>query len=120
MSLFFKSLNFKFRLIIKWYFQINIHFLYFQSHQTTVKYWLFNSLFFTFSLIGSFFVLDKPLKEEDSSSFFALTGGYGEDGGGFCRGTPTEYGVTVFKMGFCTKNSGNPTGSSILEGSKPN
>ena len=59
---------------------------------------LFNSLFFTFSLFGSFFVLDKPLKaddspicpdpssttitsvydEEDSSSFFALTGGYEE------------------------------------------
>ena len=100
---------------------------------------LFNSLFFTFSLFGSFFVLDKPLKaddspicpdpssttitsvydEEDSSSFFALTGGYGEEGGGFCRGTPDEYGVTVFKMGFCTKNPANPTGATILEGSKP-
>ena len=110
------------------------------NHNKMKNNTLFNSLFFTFSLIGSFFVIDKPLKasdgvvcpdpssttinsiydEEDSSSFFALTGGYGEDGGGFCRGTPTEYGVTVFKMGFCTKNSGNPTGSSILEGSKPN
>ena len=100
---------------------------------------LFNSLFFTFSLIGSFFVLDKPMKADDSpvcpdpstttitsiydpsdsSSFFELTGGYGEDGGGFCRGTPDQYGVTVFKMGFCKKNPGNPTGSSILEGSKP-
>ena len=103
---------------------------------------LFNSLFLTFSLIGSFFVLDKPLKaedavvcpdtssttitsvydEEDPSSFFALTGGYGDDsesGSGFCRGTPTEYGVTVFKMGFCKKNPGNPTGSTILEGLKP-
>ena len=94
---------------------------------------LFNSLFFTFSLIGSFFVLDKPLKaddspvcpdpstttitsiydESDSSSFYAITGD------GFCRGTPDQYGVTVFKMGFCKKNPGNPTGSSILEGSKP-
>ena len=100
---------------------------------------LFNSLFFTFSLIGSFFVLDKPLKadespvcpdpsttsitsiynESDTSSFFALTGGYGEEGGGFCRSTPDQYGVTVFKMGFCKKNPGNPTGSSILEGSTP-
>ena len=96
---------------------------------------LFNSLFFTSSLIGSFFVLDKPLKaeeapvcpdtstttissvynmfdEEDPTSFYGLTGG-------FCRGTPETYGVTVFKMGFCKKNPGNPTGSSILEGSKP-
>ncbi len=100
---------------------------------------LFNSLFFTFSLIGSFFVLDKPLKadespvcpdpstttitsiydQSDSSSFFALTGGYGDEGGGFCRSTPDQYGVTVFKMGFCEKNPGNPTGSSILEGTKP-
>ena len=99
----------------------------------------FNFFFFTFSLLGSFFVLDKPLKAEDApvcpdpstttitsiydesddSSFFALTGGYGEEGGGFCRGTPDQYGVTVFKMGFCKKNPGNPTGSSILEGSKP-
>jgi len=94
---------------------------------------LFNSLFFTFSLIGSFFFLDKPLKadspvcpdpskteitsifdETDDSSFFALT-----DDEGFCRSTPEQYGVTVFKMGFCEKNPGNPTGSSILEGSKP-
>ena len=94
----------------------------------------FNSLFFTFSFIGSFFVLDKPLKAEvspvcpdpsntsitsiydktDSSSFFELT-----DGDGFCRSTPDQYGVTVFKMGFCKKNPGNPTGSSILEGSLP-
>ena len=100
---------------------------------------LFKSFFFTLSLAGSFFFLDKPLKaedspicpdpstttitslydESDSSSFFALTGGYGEEGGGFCRGTPDQYGVTVFKMGFCKKNPGNPTGSSILEGSKP-
>ena len=27
---------------------------------------LFNSLFFTFSLLGSFFVLDKPVKAEES------------------------------------------------------
>ena len=96
---------------------------------------LFNSLFFTFSLIGSFFVLEKPLKaedapvcpdpstttissvynvfdEDDPNSFYGLTGG-------FCRGTPDTYGVTVFKMGFCKKNPGNPSGSSILEGSKP-
>ena len=94
---------------------------------------LFNSLLFTFSLLGSFFVLDKPVKADspvcpdpsttsitsiydntDSNSFFALT-----EEEGFCRSTPEQYGVTVFKMGFCTKNPGNPTGSSILEGSKP-
>ena len=95
---------------------------------------LFNSLLFTFSLLGSFFVLDKPVKanspvcpdpeeitissvynlndEQDQESFYGLTGG-------FCRSTPEQYGVKVFKMGFCTKNPGNPTGSSILEGSKP-
>ena len=95
---------------------------------------LSNSLLFTFSLLGSFFVLDKPVKanspvcpdpeevtissvynlsdENDPNSFYGLTGG-------FCRSTPEQYGVTVFKMGFCTKNPGNPTGSSILEGSKP-
>ena len=94
---------------------------------------LLNYLFFTFSIIGSFFVIDKPLKADslvcpdpsttsitsifnnnDSNSFFALTGGEG-----FCRSTPEQYGVTVFKMGFCKKNPGNPTGSSILEGSLP-
>ena len=95
----------------------------------------FNSLFFTFSLIGSFFVLDKPLKanespvcpdpsttpitgigtfaKTDSNSFWSRTGE------GFCRTTPDQYGVTVFKMGFCKNNPGNPTGSSILEGSEP-
>ena len=96
---------------------------------------LFNSLLFTFSLLGSFFVLDKPVKADspvcpdpsttaitsifditgtDPNSFFDLT-----EGNGFCRSTPDQYGVTVFKMGFCKKNPGNPTGSSILEGSKP-
>ena len=49
----------------------------------------------------------------DATSFFALTEG------GFCRGTPESYGVTVYKMGFCTKNPGNPTGSSVLAGSAP-
>ena len=49
----------------------------------------------------------------DATSFYALTEG------GFCRGTPDTYGVTVYKMGFCTKNPGNPTGSSVLAGSAP-
>ncbi len=49
----------------------------------------------------------------DATSFFALTSG------GFCRGTPESYGVTVYKMGFCTKNPGNPTGSSVLAGAAP-
>ncbi len=49
----------------------------------------------------------------DPTSFYALTGG------GFCKGTPDSYGVTVYKMGFCTKNPANPTGSSVLAGSTP-
>jgi len=49
----------------------------------------------------------------DATSFYALTEG------GFCRGTPESYGVTVYKMGFCTKNPGNPTGSSVLTGAAP-
>ena len=50
----------------------------------------------------------------DDTSFYALTSG------GFCKGTPDSYGVTVFKMGFCEKNPANPTGSSVLAGSAPN
>ena len=81
---------------------------------------LFNSLLFTFSFIGSFFVLDKPLKADSpvcpDPSTTTITSVYGESGSsfyeltgeGFCRGTPDSYGVTVFKMGFCTKNPGNP------------
>ena len=49
----------------------------------------------------------------DSTSFYALTSG------GFCRGTPDKYGVTVYKMGFCTQNPGNPTGSDVLAGASP-
>ncbi len=49
----------------------------------------------------------------DATSFYALTGG------GFCKGTPDEYGVTVYKMGFCTKNPANPTLGSVLVGSAP-
>ncbi len=49
----------------------------------------------------------------DATSFYALTSG------GFCRGTPESYGVTVYKMGFCTKNPGNPSGSSVLAGAAP-
>ena len=49
----------------------------------------------------------------DATSFYALTGG------GFCKGTPDEYGVTVYKMGFCTKNPANPTLGSVLAGSAP-
>ena len=55
-----------------------------------------------------------PNDPNDPNSFFALT-----KGKGFCRSTPEQYGVTVFKIGFCTENPGNPTGSSISEGSDP-
>ena len=96
---------------------------------------LFNSLLFTFSILGSFFVLDKPLKADspicpdpsavnisgigtfggaDAESFISRTNALG--GNGFCKTTPEKYGVKVFKMGFCTQNPGNPSGTGALEG----
>ena len=101
---------------------------------------LFNSLIFTFSLIGSCLVLDKPIKanespicpdpskvnisgigtfdnDPDPESFISRTNALGANG--FCRTTPDQYGVKVYKMGFCKKNPGNPSGSAALEGSKP-
>ena len=91
---------------------------------------LFNSLIFTFSLIGSCLVLDKPIKANDSpicpdpsavnisgigtfggadaESFISRTNALGANG--FCRTTPDQYGVKVYKMGFCKKNPGNPSG----------
>ena len=88
---------------------------------------LFNSLIYTFSLIGSCLVLDKPIKagicpdpstqnisgigtyeKTDPESFWSLTDE------GYCTTTPEQYGVKVFKMGFCKKNPGNPSGSEIL------
>ena len=94
---------------------------------------LLKKLIFTFAFLGTIsFSQNKVTAEEspvcpdpstttissiadggDATSFYALTSG------GFCRGTPESYGVTVFKMGFCTKNPGNPTGSSVLAGSAP-
>lgn len=52
----------------------------------------------------------------DANSFHNLT----KDGDdqGFCRGTPEKYGVTVYKMGFCAKNPGNPSGT-VLAGTSP-
>ena len=72
---------------------------------------LFNSLFFTFSLISSFFVFDKPLKADESpicpdpsevnisgigkfdddsdpESFISRTNALGANG--FCRTTPDQ------------------------------
>ena len=90
---------------------------------------LFNSLIFTFSLIGSCLVLDKPIKagtcpdpstqniskignslKTDPESFWSLTGV------GYCTTTPELYGVKIFKMGFCKKNPGNPNGGEPLVG----
>ena len=102
---------------------------------------LFNSLIFTFSLIGSCLVLDKPIKANDSpicpdpsavnisgigifnndpdpESFISRTNALG--GNGFCKTTPEKYGVKVFKMGFCKQNPGNPSGTGALEGQNPN
>ena len=88
---------------------------------------LFNSLIFSFSLIGSCLVLDKPIKagpcpdpstqnisqigtslKTDPESFWSLTGV------GYCTTTPEQYGVKIFKMGFCKKNPGNPNGGEPL------
>ena len=102
---------------------------------------LFNSLFLIFSITGSFLVLDKPLKADpntpacpdpsvedvssvgifdndpDTNSFISRTKALGANG--YCYSTPDQYGVKVFKMGFCKQNPGNPTGSSNREGSEP-
>ena len=51
----------------------------------------------------------------DATSFYQTTEDNEAGEGGFCEGTPDEYGVTVFKMGFCTTDPGNPT-----SGSAPN
>ena len=56
----------------------------------------------------------------DATSFYQITENNEAGEGGFCEGTPDEYGVTVYKMGFCTADPGDPTGSSPLSGSAPN
>jgi len=56
----------------------------------------------------------------DATSFYQITEDNEAGEGGFCEGTPDEYGVTVYKMGFCTADPGDPTGSSPLSGSAPN
>ena len=56
----------------------------------------------------------------DATSFYQITDDNEPGDGGFCEGTPDEYGVTVYKMGFCTADPGDPTGSSPLAGSAPN
>ena len=99
---------------------------------------LFNSLFLTFSFIGSCLVLNKPIKANDispscpdpsviseigdinsntnpSDSFISLTTTSPTEKG-YCKTTPELYGVKVFKMGFCEKNPGNPSGLEILVG----
>ena len=100
---------------------------------------LFKSLLFTFSFIGSCLVLDKPIKANespdcpdpsavnisgigsfggsDAESFISRTNALG--GNGFCKTTPEKYGVKVFKMGFCTQNPGNPSGTGAREGQNP-
>ena len=35
------------------------------------------------------------------------------DGGGFCEGTPSVYGIKVFKMGFCTSNPFTSAGVAV-------
>ena len=45
----------------------------------------------------------------DATSFYQVTEDNEAGEGGFCEGTPDSYGVTVYKMGFCTSDPGNPT-----------
>ena len=91
---------------------------------------LFNSLLFSSALLGASVILQRPtqastvvspvcpepgdvtsLAGNESSSWYNLS----EDSNGqkgFCRGTPESYGVTVYKMGFCSKDPGDPDGAS--------
>ena len=100
---------------------------------------LFNSLLFTSALLGASVILQRPaqastvvspvcpdpddvtsLAGNESTSWYNLTeDSRGEKG--FCRGTPDTYGVTVYKMGFCLKDPGDPDGASgsILAGELP-
>ena len=105
---------------------------------------LFNSLIFTFSLIGSCLVIDKPIKADISpscpdpssvniseigsedkdldinadDSFISLTK-TSESEKGYCKTTPEQYGIKVFKMGFCEINPGNPNSEGALVGQDP-
>ncbi len=45
----------------------------------------------------------------DATSFYQVTENNEAGEGGFCEGTPDSYGVTIYKMGFCTSDPGNPT-----------
>ena len=100
---------------------------------------LFNSLLFTSALLGASVILQRPaqastvvspvcpdpddvtsLAGNELTSWYNLTeDSRGEKG--FCRGTPDTYGVTVYKMGFCLKDPGDPDGASgsILAGELP-
>ena len=93
---------------------------------------LFNSLLFASALFGASVILQKPsqastvggpvcpdpatttitsISGSEETSWFNLT--VDENGfKGFCRGTPETYGVTVFKMGFCAVDPGDPEGAS--------
>ena len=44
----------------------------------------------------------------DATSFYQVTEDNESREDGFCEGTPDSYGVTVYKMGFCTSDPGNP------------
>ncbi len=91
---------------------------------------LFNSLLFTSALLGASVIFQRPaqastvvspvcpdpddvtsLAGSESSSWYELTEDSNGDKG-FCRGTPDTYGVTVYKMGFCTNDPGDPDGAS--------
>ena len=100
---------------------------------------LFNSLLFTSALLGASVILQRPAQAStvvspvcpDPDDVTSLTGNeltswynLTEDSNGekgFCRGTPETYGVTVYKMGFCLKDPGDPDGASgsILAGELP-
>ena len=44
----------------------------------------------------------------DAKSFYQVTEDNEAGEGGFCERTPDSYGVTVYKMGFCTTDPSPP------------
>ena len=104
-----------------------------KSNFMTSKRKLFKSFLFTSALLGASVILQKPSQAQtmvspvcpdpssttitsidtqgDTTSFYNLTKD-SNGNGGFCRGTPETYGVTVYKMGFCTVDPGDPEGAS--------
>jgi len=79
---------------------------------------LSSTLFATsISLFSTLVIGTDKVKAEacPDSSGFASANEWATATGGSCRSTPEEYGVTVYRMGFCTENPG----ATITAGSAP-